>query len=159
MREVELLLVEQGAGATIYTIHFLSEEESEFERFYHRFKEDSRYNEDFNRILAFVGRIAENGALERYFWREGKFNDGVYALPVIKSKLRLYCLRLSDRILILGNGGVKTTRIYNEDDSLRGFVMTLQNFEKLLREEETSGNVEITIDEIKTDSTFELWKR
>ena len=43
-------------------------------------------------------------------------------------------MRLSDKILILGNGGVKNSRTYEEDDSLRGYVLTLQKFEELLKE-------------------------
>lgn len=71
-------------------------------------------------------------------------SDHVFALPVLTSKLRLYCLRLSDKILILGNGGVKNSRTYNEDDTLRGYVITLQNFEKLLKEGQKKGLVTIT---------------
>jgi len=67
----------------------------------------AEYSEDYSRIAAVVSRIARTGAQERYFRREGKMKDSVVALPVLASKLRLYCLRLSDKILILGNGGVK----------------------------------------------------
>ncbi len=156
MSEVELLLVNEGSNATIYTLQFLSENESEFERFYSKFKEDMEYSEDLMRIVAFIGKIADNGALERFFRPEGKYNDGVCALPVVKSKLRLYCLRLSDKILILGNGGVKNTRTYDEDDTLKGYVMTLQKFEKLLKEEEKKGTVKVSTSEIVTNKTFEL---
>ncbi len=156
MSEVELLLVNEGNNATIYTLQFLSENESEFERFYSKFKEDTEYSEDLMRIVAFIGKIADSGALERFFRPEGKFNDGVCALPVVKSKLRLYCLRLSDKILILGNGGVKNTRTYDEDDTLKGYVMTLQKFEKLLKEEEKNGTVKVSTSEIITNKTFEL---
>lgn len=156
MSEVELLLVGSGNRATIYTLHFLSEDESELERFYTKFRADAEYNEDLMRIVAFIGKIADNGALERYFRPEGKYNDGVCALPTVKSKLRLYCLRLSDAILIIGNGGQKTTRTYGEDKTLSGYVMTLQKFEKLLKEEERKGTVKITATEIVTDQTFEL---
>lgn len=62
-------------------------------------------------------------------------NDSVVALSVLKSKLRLYCLRLTDKILILGNGGVKNTRTDEEDDTLQGYVMDLQKFERLLKQE------------------------
>lgn len=156
MSEAELLLVNVGDNATIYTLQFLSEDESEFERFYAKFKEETEYSEDLMRIVAFIDKIADCGALERFFRPEGKCNDGVCALPVVKSKLRLYCLRLSDRILILGNGGVKSTRTYGEDDALKGYVMTLQKFEKLLRDEVSKGTVIILTSEIVTDKTFEL---
>ena len=77
--------------------------------------------------MQLLDKIAEEGALERFFRPEGKMRDSVVALPVLRSKLRLYCLRLSDRILVLGNGGVKNSRTYQEDDSLRGYYRDLRN--------------------------------
>ena len=156
MSEAELLLVNNADGCTIYTIQFLSESDSEFERFYARFKDDAEYNPDLMRIVALINKIADMGALERYFRPEGKLKDGVCALPVLQSKLRLYCLRLSDKILVLGNGGVKKTRTYNEDDTLKGYVLTLQNFEKLIREGERDGTISITANTIETDKTFDI---
>lgn len=156
MSEAELLLVNNADGCTIYTIQFLSESDSEFERFYARFKDDAEYNPDLMRIVALINKIADMGALERYFRPEGKLKDGVCALPVLQSKLRLYCLRLFDKILVLGNGGVKKTRTYNEDDTLKGYVLTLQNFEKLIREGEKDGTISITANTIETDKTFDI---
>ncbi len=82
--------------------------------------------------------------------------DSIVALPVVSSKLRLYCLRLSNGILILGNGGAKNSRTYEEDDSLRGYVLNLQKFEELLKEGQKNGSVVITERIIETDNTFEL---
>lgn len=106
--------------------------------------------------MRFVEQILSNGALERYFRREGKMGDSVVVLPVLKSKLRLYCLRLTDKILILGNGDVKRSRTYEEDDTLQGYVIDLQKFERLLKQEVRAGNVEIAEKEILTDKTFEV---
>lgn len=156
MSELELLLVNEADNCTIYTIQFLSETDSEFERFYNKFKDDAVYNPDLMRIVSFIDKIADRGALERFFRPEGKYIDGVCALPVVQSKLRLYCLRLSDQILILGNGGVKTTKTYNEDDTLKGYVLTLQKFEKLIKECVKDGTVSITENKIETDNTFDL---
>ena len=82
--------------------------------------------------------------------------DAVVALPTLRSKLRLYGLRLSDRILILGNGGQKKTRTYDEDNTLSGYVLTLQRFEELLKEGVADGSVIITESEIETDKIFEI---
>lgn len=144
MSELDLVLVNETDKCTVYTIQFATEDESEYERFYNKFKDDAEYNPDLMRIVAFINKIAENGAFERYFRPEGKMSDHVVALPVVTSKLRLYCLRLSDKLLILGNGGVKNSRTYNEDDTLKGYVITLQNFEKLLKEGQQNGLVTIT---------------
>lgn len=107
-------------------------------------------------LSRYLEKIANEGALERRFRPEGKMNDSVVALPVLSSKLRLYCLRLSNGILILGNGGVKNSRTYEEDDSLRGYVLNLQKFEELLKEGQKNGSVIITERIIETDNTFEL---
>ena len=156
MSEVELILLREGSECTLYSIQFTSEDESEYERFYNKFKDDATLNMDLLRIVQIVDRIADEGALERLFRYEGKMNDSVVALPVLSSKLRLYCLRLSKGILVLGNGGVKNSKTYQEDDSLRGYVITLQKFEKLLNDSRRSGSVIITERTIETDKTFEI---
>lgn len=156
MSEAELRLVTDEKNCTMYTIQFLSDDDSEFEKFYTKFKNELEYNEDFERLLNILGRIADFGALERFFRPEGKIGDRVCALPVLRSRLRLYCLRLSDKILILGNGGVKRTRTYNEDDTLKGYVITLQKFDKLMRDGVKDGSITITENIIETDKTFDL---
>ncbi len=156
MSEVELVLVNDTDKCTIYSIQFLAESESEYERFYSKFIEDAQLNQDLLRIVQLVDKIAEEGELERFFRPEGKMRDSVVALPVLRSKLRLYCLRLSDKILILGNGGIKNSRTYEEDDSLRGYVLTLQKFEELLKEGQRDGTVTVTSKTIETDKTFKL---
>ncbi len=156
MSEVELLLVNSSESCTMYTIQFMSDDKSEFEKFISKFRNDAVLNTDFQTIMRFVQQILSNGALERYFRPEGKMRDSVVALPVLKSKLRLYCLRLTDKILVLGNGDVKKSKTYEDDATLEGYVMDLQKFENLLKQEVRAGNVEITEKEIKTNKTFEL---
>lgn len=156
MNQAELILFDQSENCTIYSIRFLSDEDSEVEKFYAKFKESSEYNADFERIISVLVGMLDKGALERYFRYEGKMNDNVVALPVLKSKLRLYCLRLSDKIIVVGNGGIKNTRTYEEDDELRGYVLSLQQLDKLLREGIQDGSIVITENRIDTDKTFQL---
>ena len=156
MSEVELLLVTSSDSCTVYTIQFLSDEQSEFEKFIFKFRNDAELNPDFQAIMRFVEQILTNGALERFFRREGKMSDSVAALPVLESKLRLYCLRLTDKILVIGNGDVKDSRTYQENNTLQGYVMDLQKFERLLKQEVHAGNVRITENKIITDKTFQI---
>lgn len=156
MSEVELLLLDQSENCTVYTIHFMSDELNEFEKFVKKFQTEGYLNKDFRIIAKFIDQILDFGALERYFRPEGKVRDSVVALPTIKSRLRLYGLRLSDKILILGNGGEKKSQTYNEDNTLYGYVLTLQRFEELLKEGVRDGSVVISTNEIETDKTFEI---
>ena len=75
-------------------------------------------------------------------------SDGVAALPVYKSGLRLYCLRMSDSILIVGNGGVKDTKTYEENEDLNGYVISLQKLDALLKADIKNGLVRIEKTEI-----------
>ena len=71
--------------------------------------------------------------------------DSVCALPITSGKLRLYCLRMSDSILIAGNGGLKDTKRYQDSEELSGYVISLQNLENALRLAVKKG--EVTIEE------------
>lgn len=156
MSEVELLLLDQTENCTIYTIQFLSDDMNEFEKFVSKFQGEGELNKDYRIIAKFIDQILDFGALERYFRPEGRMKDSVVALPTLRSKLRLYGLRLSDKILILGNGGEKSSKTYQEDDKLSGYVLTLQKFEEILKEGVKDGTVLLTENEIQTNKIFEL---
>ena len=142
----------------MYTIQFTGEELSEYEKFVQRFKVSAELKRDYQIIIYALSKIANNGAMERYFRPEGKMNDNVCALPVDSGKLRLYCLRITDKILIIGNGGLKTTKTYEESEELLGYVMDLQKFDKLIKSEVANGSLTISetgIDGI-TEKNFEI---
>lgn len=143
MKTIKLKTIEQNESVSLFSICFDSNDLSEYEDFLMKFKDNSELNYDFQRILLALEKIIDHGALERFFRTEGKMNDHVSALAIDSRKLRLYCLRISDQILILGNGGVKNTRTYQEDQELSGYVMDLQRFDKLLKQLEENGNITI----------------
>ena len=86
---------------------------------------------------------------ERYFRPEGKMNDGVCALPIESGKLRLYCNRLSQQILIAGNGGIKETKTYNENNELSNYVLVLQRLDKSIKAALKKGDIIIEETELK----------
>ena len=103
MTQVSLKTIEQNDNVGMFSICFDGNSESEFEKFLLEFKDNATYNKDFNAILLALSKIIDKGALERFFRIEGRMNDHVSALSIDSRKLRLYCLRISDQILILGN--------------------------------------------------------
>lgn len=156
MSKAELSLVKQTLNCTIYTIQFINKNETEFEEFYLKFTNNAEYNADLIKIVAFINKIADIGAFERFFRPEGRIKDNVCALPTVKSKLRLYCIRLSNKILILGNGDIKRSKKYNDDEKLKGYVLTLQRFEKLILEGTNNGTIEITENTIEAENYFDI---
>lgn len=143
MKEATLKTLEQTDNVSLYSICFDGNAVSEYEAFVQKFKDDSRLNEEYKKIILALEKIVAVGAFERFFRPEGKMSDRVTALAIDSRKLRLYCLRISDQILILGNGGEKTTRTYEESRDLSGYVMDLQEFDKLLAEAQKNGSISI----------------
>ena len=83
--------------------------------------------------------------------------DRIFAVPLEirprdKTKhgtLRLYCIRISDKLLIIGKGGKKTTSSYEEDADLSEVVAILQSIDKQLSIKESEGtNIESNIQNI-----------
>lgn len=73
--------------AGLFTISFLGEDDSEFDKFIKKFKEDADKKEDLFIVLNALNRmLLESGFLERYFRPEGKYNDHVVALPIEKNE-------------------------------------------------------------------------
>ena len=148
----------ESEKVSLYSISFEMDGTTEFEKLVSEFEMNATYNRDYQRILAALQAILQMGALERFFRPEGTMRDNVQAIPVEGGKLRLYCLRLSDQIVILGNGGVKVTRTYEQDPKLYGYVLDLQRFERILKESINKGYVRIQ-EKVLTgieDTSFEI---
>ena len=151
-------VIGKSERATLYSISFEMDGTTEFEKFVEEFELNSVFNQDYQRIIAALQVILQKGALERFFRPEGKMDDHVQAIPIGGGRLRLYCLRISEQIVILGNGGVKTTASYQQDPKLFGYVMDLQRFERILKENIDKGYVSIEERELigVEDLTFEI---
>lgn len=143
MKEVRLKTLEQSDNVSLYSICFNGNAISEYEAFVQKFRDDAKLNTDYKNIILALEKIVAVGAFERFFRPEGKMSDRVAALSIDSRKLRLYCLRISDQILIVGNGGRKDTRTYEESAELSGYVMDLQAFDKILTEAQKEGSVTI----------------
>lgn len=126
---INIELFEEHDKVNFYTIR-LQDEETEIDKFFDMFPEGCEFDEDIDMIIKWLDQIGERGALERYFRPEGRRKDNVWAIPIDTSYLRIYVL--SDNIVILGNGGNKTTETYNEDKFLSKCVELLQKIDGYL---------------------------
>jgi hypothetical protein len=148
-------ILEEHEKVNLYSIRFENEELTEVEKFFRRFEGLEEYNEDLEAILYYIDKIAEKGALERYFRvAESKMRDGVCAIPIETSRLRLYCLRLSDEILILGNGGVKDRKTYNDTPLLNNVVKLLSRLDDWIKSRIKDNRISLYGKEIRGQITF-----
>jgi hypothetical protein len=133
-KEVTIELYALGEIANIYSYR-INGGDLEFEKFIDSFI-DSNYTKDFDIIDDTIDRILEHGAQERYFRPEGKILDYLTAIPQrgLGCELRVFCLRLTENIIILGNGGIKTkdVRKYQEDPILNEIAEEMQKISKKL---------------------------
>ena len=138
-----LELFEENDNLNLYTIRLKDEKLTEFEKFLDKFPNDCKYKEDIDIIISWIEKITEKGALSRYFKPEGKYGDGVGAIPIETNNIRLYCLRLSDKILILGNGGIKDADTWQDSPTLRPFVELLIDTSRFINTRRQNGNIQL----------------
>lgn len=139
LRRAEVVLIDESESVGIYSILKDGEENSEFENFLLAHMDS--HPEDIGILIARINRLKDAGCFERHFRREGKVRDRVFALPshLDHLKLRLYCIVISENIIIFGNGGEKNTTTYNEDPCLNAFVKTLQKIDgKIIKRQNNS---------------------
>ncbi|MFG6385158.1 MAG: hypothetical protein K1V80_01575 [Muribaculaceae bacterium] len=147
-------LIEEHDAVNFYSIHIDEENLSELERFFEKFPEGSPFDEDVDTIIAWIDRIGETGALERYFRYEGRFGDGVSAIPIETSNLRLYCIRLSNKILIFGNGDIKNCATWQDSETLAEYVEMLVDTSRFISSRLADGTLYLVDKEIIGNLNF-----
>ena len=148
-------LVEENENVNFYSIHLDSKELTELEDFFEKFPTGCDYDDEIDVIIAWMNRIADTGALERYFRPEGRYGDGVGVIPIdVGKKVRLYCLRLSDKILVFGNGGIKDTPTWQESESLAPYVKLLVDTSRFISSRIKDGSLVLVDKEIIGNLNF-----
>ena len=104
--------------------------------------------------------IKRDGAADRHFRYEGTKRDRVMALPshLETTSLRLYLLNIQAKILILGNGGLKHTSTYEEDENLHRQVRTLQKIDIELKQRERSKVIVVKGTELLGELSFTIYE-
>lgn len=147
-------LLEDGDKVSLYSPRFEGEEYTEFEKFLLKFRDD--YPNDVAQLVYRLDIIKRDGAADRHFRYEGTRRDRVMALPshLETTTLRLYLLNLQSKVLILGNGGLKQTATYQEDEMLNRCVNTLQKIDIELKQREKQKVITIRGTELLGELSF-----
>lgn len=102
-----------------YTVRWVDEELSETDKFFVKYENHSTFQRPLQELAKFISKKIgdEMGALEDFF----RFENAAQALPPSGTykvediyidygnfPLRLYCLRISETLVVLFNGGEKT---------------------------------------------------
>lgn len=133
----KLKLIIESENINIYSPQYDEEELTEFEKFIDNYNSlsQTQLRKDYDAIIATIDKMrTECGARENLFRLEG---GNIKAIPLFIERriskdigtLRLYCIRLSDRLLIIGNGGIKKVVRYEDDPILLNIVEALRKIE------------------------------
>lgn len=154
-QEYSVELIEEYEKVNFYSIRMKDAELTELEAFFEKFPEGCEYDDEIDVVISWLDQIAERGALERYFRPEGKFGDGVGVIPIeLGNKIRLYCLRLSDKILVFGNGGIKDAKSWQESETLAPYVKMLIATSRFISSRIKDGTIVLVDKEIVGNLNF-----
>ena len=136
-----------GPACRIYSVIYDGGEDSLYEAFdasvYDTYPDES--DEIWNTLM-FMGK--EGGARIQFFREdEGRPGDGIVAL--LKKKrfsLRVYCIRYGNGPLIVGNGGPKQVRAWQDDPHLTACVQELMDISFLITERIKDRDIRIAAD-------------
>ncbi|WP_342085354.1 hypothetical protein [Dyadobacter sp. OTU695] len=102
MNRIYFELYSRSSKVTVYSIRFEGKLASETDVFVKEYLEKG-YVEEIQVIKRWLHNIEVRGASEGYFRPENNVSAG----PVTFSKLRIYCIRCSHKVIILDGGGEK----------------------------------------------------
>jgi len=133
-----------GAACTIYHVGVKCIRNSLFSRFCEE-NSSNKYHLGIKDIIQRLTSIgATTGAVETFFkykqWKDPRVCY-LYAEP---GDLRMYCIRLSEKIIIIGGGGGKSVATWQEDDKLSEEVIWMIQVFEDLRERLKTGVIKIS---------------
>ncbi|MBO9631631.1 MAG: hypothetical protein J7578_00835 [Chitinophagaceae bacterium] len=146
-----------GKNASIYSILTEDNKGTFLDQFIEEYRND--FWEDVIFIVNRLRIIGQDGAIKKYFKRdEGLEHDdrvcALYDLP--EKNLRLYCIRLYDGIVIVGNGGAKNVRTWQEDPRLAREVHEMMHYSKIILTKLDNGSLRLSTDGLKFEGNLLL---
>ncbi len=148
---------DQGQVCTFYTVRWEEAGLSETDKFFQKFRYDEQFKHSLRELASFLEVVIgdEYGALEDFF----RFENTAQALPPSGTHkvedlyinfgnfpLRLYCLRISETLVVLFNGGEKTADNAQGGKTSMAF-QEAQNFAKRILDALREKDIYISADQ------------
>jgi hypothetical protein len=133
---------DEGREVTFYTVRKDGAKETETDKFFLKFEHDPQYRSSVQELATFIlDAMGDHlGAREEFF----RFENSASALPPPPRSvrnlsfnfegfpLRLYCMRLSNRLVVLMNGGVKSSQAAQDSKDLSMKLIEANSFAKAI---------------------------
>ena len=137
-----LEIFEKYPIVTYYTVKWDNEELSETDKFIQKFLyQQPDFKSDLQEILTLIEVIGEErGAKDFYFTRHENLATALppastlsvrgIEIPFYENKLRLYCVKINENIVVLFNGGIKSSQKVQDSPNLLMKFREAQSFTK-----------------------------
>ena len=146
-----------------YTFWVEGRDKSEADTFFSKFENEAELANDLTLLVAWLSEIGNNrGAKARYFRQE----NSAEALPpparimselsIERCDLRLYCVRLSEQVVILANGGRKTSRAVQDSPDVWPKFQFANKMAGQLLELMQAGDINLNMRKIENLDEIEL---
>ena len=146
-----------GPGASVYTVVLDDDDHSVFEQFIAEYS--AEYKEELKYMVNLLTRMGKKwGAREQFFKdKEGAPGDLVSALyDDPDRKLRLYCIRYGGDLIILGGGGPKNVRAWQDDENLSKHSRLMMTVADKVHERFQDGGLRWTLNYNDMSGDFEF---
>ena len=150
---------DEATLCTFYTVQWEGVNDSETDKFFSKYgNENSKFCDETTILYQLIeGPIGEKyGAIDELFDRQKNYATALPPKPKrsipeveelgINFPLRLYCLRISDSIVILFNGGIKDAQTDQESKDISLKFSEAQSFAKRITEALSDGMILISSD-------------
>ena len=170
MPEVAIIeLFERLDKVTFYTIRLDEEEDTETDKFIARFFNsnyeayEEGFKEDLDDILNWINEIGNRGIQICSLRHEGKAealppkfrSNPVEFTPIDFNRLRLYCIKLNARIIILLGGGIKTSQKAQDSPDLSMKLIFAGKISSRLTQKIRDNDIIITDSNLEGD--MDIW--
>lgn len=137
--------------SSFYAVKLSNKKLTEAEEFFKRFEESEQ--KKINILVSNILNMTKRGIRDEYFKiKELKIDDNICCLSI--EDLRLYCLKYGNVAVILGGGGYKNVRAYQDSAELLGQVELLQNVCRIIDERVKEKEIIITDNSIEGNLIF-----
>ncbi|MCE7059465.1 hypothetical protein [Dyadobacter sp. CY343] len=121
MKRIHIEKYSKNKKLSIYTVRYDDCVENETDIFLDKYLRLG-FEEDVMMIKSWLRNLENRGAMEHYFRHEKRANAG----PIGFSKLRIYCIRCHENLIILDGGGEKKGQ-KTQDGAETNTAMELMN--------------------------------
>lgn len=145
-----------------YTVFIEDADYTEFEDFLIRMKSVSEYGEQLGKILQFIQDIGEKYGARSEHFRHERSADALppryYIQPGKPNKygIRLYCIRLSNEIVVLLNGDLKTEDNPEDCPNCRRHFRFANAVARKLNDAIRDGEIVLNDKHLDMDDDFEI---